>query len=420
MKMKVVHCSNSISNSSAVTRLHRALLKRGDDSQILTLHNNDCIEQTKEFSASALKEKYHHYNEAIENYLMRKRYDIPADIPFCFGRVGYDITADEWIKEADIIHLHWVSGNFLSIKAIHKLLMLNKPVVWTLHDSWTLTGGCHVKLGCEYYKEMCGTCPVLNSTKKRDRTYYVMENKKQLLRNPNLTLIAPSNWMLNNIKNSLIFSQVNAYRIPNTLDTSVFREYTQNEIERALNYKRDNKIHILFGAVDSTTTSYKGFKYLKETLGILYREYPQTACRMVLHVFGAEEIKDGCLEQFEIKCWGMIRDARTLAYIYNLADAYVFPSVDDNLPSTVMESLACATPVACFRTGGVPDMVQHKFNGYIAIQRDVRDLLHGIMWILENNYDNILGKNGLTYVKKHYAEDIIARAHEELYDKVCV
>ena len=417
--MKVVHCSTSISNSSAVTRLHRALLKQGDDSKILTLHNNDCVEQTKVFSTSVLKEKYHHYNEAIENYLMQKRYDIPSDIPFCFGRVGYDITVDEWIKDADIVHLHWVSGYFLSTKIIDKLLELRKPVVWTLHDSWTLTGGCHVKLGCEYYKEMCGACPILNSTKKRDRTYRVMENKKRLSRYSNLTLIAPSSWMLDNIKSSSIFSKVSAYRIPNTVDTSIFREYTHNEIEKELNYKRNEKIHILFGAAASTTTSYKGFKYLKEALAILHQEYPKIACRVVLHVFGAEEVMDECLEQFEIKCWGTVGEPHKLAYIYNLADVYVFPSIDDNLPSTVMESLACATPVVCFRTGGVPDMVQHKYNGYIATQKDVRDLLQGIMWVLENNYNNILGKNGLTYIKTHYAEDIIARAHEELYSRVC-
>lgn len=416
--MKVVHCSSSISHSSAVTRLHRALIKQGIDSRILTLRNNDSVEQTRIFSASTFIEKFHHYNEAIENYFMQKKYDIPMDIPFCFGRVGYDITIDEWIRDADIIHLHWVSGNFLSVKSINKILKLQKPVVWTLHDSWTLTGGCHVKLGCEKYKEMCGDCPILNSQNVKDNTYRVMLNKERLLIQPNLTLVAPSSWMLDNIRNSAIFSEMNVYRIPNTLDTSIFRAYTQNEVEEKLNYKKNNKIHILFGAVASTTTSYKGFQYLKETLKILYQKYPQLSCQVVLHVFGEEEVKDESLEHFEVKCWGIIGQALKLAYIYNLADMYVFPSIDDNLPSTVMESLACATPVVCFKTGGVPDMVQHKFDGYIAAQKDAKDLMQGILWVLKNNHENVLGKNGMAYVNAHYTENIIAKEHEELYNKV--
>lgn len=416
--MKVVHCSTSISNSSAVTRLHRALIKQGVDSKILVLHNNDSIEQTKVFSTTMLKEKYHHYNEAVENYLIKKKYNIPSDIPFCFGRVGYDITSEEWIRDADVIHLHWVSGNFLSIKSISKILKLQKPVVWTLHDSWTLTGGCHVKLGCENYKELCGCCPILNSRNIQDKTYHVMLEKKRMLIHPNLTLVAPSTWMLRNIKNSKIFNQIHAYRIPNTLDTGIFREYKQSEVEKELNYKKEDKIHILFGAIGSTTTSYKGFQYLKKALNILYQEYPQISGKMVLHIFGEEKIQDEELCHYEVKCWGFVGEAQKLAYIYNLADMYVFPSIDDNLPSTVMESLACATPVVCFETGGVPDMVQNKLNGYVAIQKDPEDLVRGIIWVLSNNNGNILGKNGKEFVNTYYKENIIAKAYEEIYNKV--
>lgn len=415
MIMKVVHCSTSITNSSAVTRLHRALIKQGIDSSIITLHNVDEIENTEVFSTNILDECFHHYHEAIENFYMKKRYNIPSDIPFCFGRVGYELSKEKRIREADVIHLHWVSGNFLSVRSINHILELEKPVVWTLHDSWTLTGGCHVKLGCENYRKECGDCPFLNSANVHDESYRVMKVKEKLFKHPNLILIAPSKWMLENIKNSMIFKNVTAFQIPNTLDTGTFRAYDQNEVENKLDYKKGDEINILFGAISATTTGYKGFKYLKEALKCIARQNLEMAHKIVLHVFGEENFENIDLENYKIRCWGVVKEAKRLACIYNLADLYVFPSIDDNLPSTVMESLICATPVVCFQTGGVTDMIQHKKNGYVAVQKDVEDLANGIIWVINNNCNNSLGRAGHLLAKEFYNESRIAKLHEELY-----
>lgn len=414
--MKVVHCSNGISTSSAVTKLHRALLKQGVDSRVLTLSNKDGIENVRELSFYGAARVCHSLHARITSKLVYQRYDMNKGVPFWLGNVGYNITGDEWIKEADIIHLHWVSGNFLSFKNINQLLKLNKPIVWTLHDSWPLTGGCHVRLGCERFRKGCGECPVLKSDDAHDVSYQVMKAKKRLFLKQNLIFIAPSTWMYENIKSSTIFNEIMAYHIPNGLDTTIFKKYEKNEVETNLEYIQTGKINILFGATAALETVYKGYNFLKEALLIIKKNHSEIAQKIVLHFFGCDSVEDEELSTFQVKCWGTVKDPKRLAYIYNLADLYAFPSIDDNLPSTVMESLACATPLVTFETGGIPDMVIHKENGYVAKYKDVEDFARGILWTLEHNTHNELGGYGEEFVETHYNEALITRQHIELYN----
>ena len=101
-----------------------------------------------------------------------------------------------------------------------------------------------------------------------------------------------------------------------------------------------------------------------------------------------------------------------------MADIYVFPSLDDNLPGTVMEALACETPVATFSTGGIPDMVHHKKNGYVAEYKNAKDLAEGIIWIYHNNLNNILGKNGRKHILSTYSMQNIGTQYKKLYEEL--
>lgn len=415
--MKVVHFSTSVSESSANTKLHIALQKAGVESSILVRWCDENIEGVQKVNISLLEKVFSKINCVMEKTII-KRYKILSGMPFSLGIFGVDLSKIKEVQEADILHLHWIC-NFLSPKMIGKLIDLGKPIVWTCHDSWPFTGGCHVRLGCENYVQGCGGCPILGSSKKNDISSGIMRYKMQNLFRKKITFIAPSNWTCSHVRNSLLFGDNKCVVIPNTLNVKVFCARSQEEIIAKLQYNKEkDKIHILFGAV-SVNSPYKGYKYLKEMLKILYDVNKKLADKIVLHIVGgAENGKfdvDIELAHYESIFWGYIHDQEKMACLYSMADVLVYPSLEESLGYVVMECLACSTPVVVFKTGGIPDMVEHKKNGYIAERKNSRDLLAGLLWILENNEDNHLGINGRKRIEYEFNEKVIANKHIELY-----
>lgn len=417
--MKVVHLSTSVSRASANFRLHHALLAQGVESSIL-VQGKSLEEETIYYAKKDIKRKLQDKTRGRFFRLFLRRWDkLPADIPFSHGQTGTDVSNYPLIQQADIIHLHWVC-NYLSIGTIRKLIATGKPIVWTCHDSWPFTGGCHVWLwrDCKRYAGECGKCPLLPHQRKIDITKYVYMSKKKHWRKNQITFIAPSNWMKNNINQSSLFSKNRCEVIPNTINLEIFSPLSEEEIQRRCEYKKEKgKMHLLFGA-ESVNTPYKGFQYLLEILEKLLEKEPEFARNTVLHIIGEGENKAPVLQSYECHYWGFIRDEQKMAAIYNIADVYVYPSIDDNLPNMIMESLACGTPVAAFDTGGITDLVEHKQSGYIAEYKNAGQLMEGILWIARNNPQNCLGKNGRNKAEKEYNPERIAREHIRLYESL--
>lgn len=417
--MRILHLSTGIVIASANAKLHYALRACGVESNILCLQKMaeiPFVYQVKNNAASLIENAI---ARRIEGVVYKVFYPDKENVIYSSGLYGVNSLNFQLIEQADIIHLHWINGGFLSLGMINKIIETGKPIVWTMHDSWPFTGGCHVRYGCERYRDKCGKCPMLHSNNERDISRHIYMLKKKYISNKNISFIAPSKWMLYNLRTSGLFSENECYHIPNTLNTEVFKPRNINEVNQFLNYKKEEKkCHILFGAVSSTTTPYKGFDYLLESLTILSAKDTNIRKKIVIHIFGAKESNADILKKYECKFWGYISEQDKMAYIYNLADIYVFPSIDDNLPNTVMESLSCATPVVAFETGGVPDMVKHLKNGYIARYKDPEDLANGIIEVWEKNTNNSMGINGRKKVLQEYAPDIIAQKHVEVYNKI--
>lgn len=416
--MRVVHISTSISESSANTKLHKALLKSGIDSNVLVFSHSGEIDHVYDLNLTEVRTNlYEKIENRLKKIVVKKRKadaQIYKDLPFSFGDVGMDLHKIKLIKSADIIHLHWICG-FLSLKTIQKLLRLGKPVVWTCHDSWPFTGGCHVRYGCKRFEQNCGMCRMFEVKKERDASYYVLKEKKRRWRGNHIVFVAPSRWMEENIKASTLFQKNRVICIPNAIDTDIFAPISEEKIEQTLGYKRQkDKIHILFGAGDAKLP-FKGYQYLLEVLKKLAERNSIYLKNIVVHIIGAEKDESGILSKFESKFWGYIKGQDKMVCLYNLADIFIYPSIDDNLPNMVMESLACETPVVAFETGGIPDMIVHKENGFLASYKDTDDLLNGILWVIENNTDNILGENARRRILAQYSEKVIAERHIELY-----
>lgn len=407
--MKIVHISTSVSESSANTRLHKALLDMGISSKILTMGHRGPIEEVYDLKNSIPK-KIMDVGARRIRAKQKELLPIRTNTPFSVGNTGYKLNNNFLIQEADIIHLHWIC-EMLSIHNIKQLLTLNKPIVWTCHDSWPFTGGCHVRYGCMNFTQTCGRCGELEIKNEHDITYKILKKKLKAWNLNNIVFIAPSNWMKDNIHQSILFQKNRVEVIPNTLNTEIFRPKKM----KIKGY--EDKINILFGATD-TRTPYKGYKYVIQVLEKLLKrdETYQKAIR--LHFVGEMGKVENIFEKLECKFWGYITEQEEMADIYNLADVFFFPSIDDNLPGMVMESMACGTPVVAFQTGGIPDLVSHKKNGYLAVYKDIDDLANGLEWVLQNNENNRLGMYASQCVQEKYGGKRIATEHIKLYKSV--
>lgn len=416
--MKVVHLSTMVNQSSANTRIHQALLNAGIDSSIMVLEKTNDIETCYEVKHSFIELIKNAIERRIEKYILHLCYPKREKVIFSSGLYGINILKDTRISEADIIHLHWINGGYISLFMLGKIIKLNKPIIWTIHDSWAFTGGCHVRYGCLGFTRQCGMCPMLGSVKENDFSRYVFERKSKLLKNNQIKFVCPSHWMNSNLKQSTLFKDNESIVISNPIDTDLFCIKDLNETEKMLKYQKDkSKFHLLFGAVAPTSTPYKGFSYLMKSLAHLKEQYPDLKEKIVLHIFGEEESQIEELKDFQCHFWGYISNPKDLAYLYSFMDVYVFPSLDDNLPNTVMESLSCGTPVVSFDTGGISDMVKHKKNGYLAKYKNTQDFCDGIAWILCNNTDNVLGINGRKKVESEFSCQGIAEKYIQFYQE---
>jgi glycosyltransferase involved in cell wall biosynthesis len=280
---------------------------------------------------------------------------------------GFDLSQDARVRKSDLIHLHWITG-LLSPPAIARLQQLGKPVFWTLHDQRAFTGGCHYSAGCGKFQTTCESCPQL----ARDDWGIAragLEESRQAIDPRRLTIICPSRWMAETARRSTLLSIARVEVIPNCIDTRVFMPGDKRDARRELGLAPD-KTCFLFGA-ENWAEKRKGFAELLHTLQLFPRsDAIQFAC------FGGAAGEFDRLP-FQVKSFGRISSDRRLAELYAAADAFLLPSVEDNLPNTMLEAMACGTPVIGFAVGGLPDLVTPE-TGLLLPMGDWRGLADAI------------------------------------------
>jgi glycosyltransferase involved in cell wall biosynthesis len=336
---------------------------------------------------------------------------------FSLANFGKNILNHPRVQAADVLHLHWINQGFLSLQAIRELASLGKPLVWTLHDMWAFTGGCHYSGGCSHFQNECGHCPYLSRPGIGDLSHRIWMRKKRLLP-PNLQYITCSEWLANTARSSGLLQQANITAIPNPIDTSLFEPRDGNakrDLLKKWGLPTDRKI-VLFSAM-KVTDERKGYVYFLEAMRLIKQKHPEL--KPFLLVLGSMPMEE--IEQwpFEGRATGMISDAAQLSEIYALSDAFVIPSLEDNLPNTVMESLACGTPVVGFDTGGIPEMVLHGEEGFIVAQRDSAGLAEQVSILLrEDDLRKKMGLSARERVQKHYSNAVIAGRYIEVYKRL--
>lgn len=314
----------------------------------------------------------------------------------------------------DVLHLHWINNRFIKLSDLPK----NKPIVWTLHDSWPFCGVCHYFFDCNGFKKQCGSCPELGSIKSDDLSHQCWLQKAKAYKGKNLHIVAPSRWLAECAKQSSLFSNVDVRVIPNSINANIFRPYRDDEsgkLPEKIKEKRYEKPIVLYGAVNAATDKIKGFSNLLSALQILKQQGKDL---FELLVFGANEGDLSIDVGVDVTFLGFIGNADELVALYNLADVMVVPSLTENLSCTIMESLSCGTPVVAFNIGGNSDMVEHKKNGYLAKDKDDADLADGIIWCIENSVSAKLSENARQKVLDNFTSDIVGMRYVELYKEL--
>ena len=394
------------SAGSAGLRLHNAFLEVGIDSCIISLNpstiNDDKIIYLYNKSRTILR-----LNAKLEEY--RNRKNIKQYGTFSLPIFGTDISKMEEIINADIIYLHWILGGFLNFSNLEQLFKLKKPIIIIMHDMWWITGGCHHSFTCEKYITKCNNCQIFPGNKKNDLSTEGFNKKLKLYsKYDNLSFVSPSRWLYNCAKSSFLTKEKPIYYIPNVIDKKIFKPFEKSLARKILNLGSNDTI-ISFGA-NSVTSPYKGWSCLLDALQILYRE---GLTGITILIFGGsfnKEIQEAI--PFKTIFIGHLKDEYSLSLVYNAADVLVVPSLADNQPTVVMESLSCGTAVVGFDVGGIPDMISHKKNGYLAKYKDSKDLSDGIQFCIANK---IKGEILPSFEKKE-----VIKKHIDLINKIGV
>jgi glycosyltransferase involved in cell wall biosynthesis len=282
--------------------------------------------------------------------------------------------------QPDIVHLHWVGHGYMHPAMLARL---EQPIVWTMHDVWPFTGGCHANLGCTRYQTQCGACPRLGSTRDRDLSRAIWERKQRAWGQLNLTLVAPSTWMADCARSSGLLRDQTIEVIPNGLDTHVFRPSDRQQARSRLGLPPDKKL-ILFAVASGQRVPHKGLDLLEATLAHLGANQERMG-QPELVLVGPSATTDSVQSGLRTHTLGQMKDDESMSRVFAAVDVTIVPSRQENLPQVALESLACGTPVVAFDTTGVPDVVDHHQNGYLAKPFDSHDLTNGVRWVLEDS-----------------------------------
>lgn len=419
--MKVVHLNTSDFGGAAIAavQLHQALLDKGVESDLLTL-----VKTRNDIPRHHLVEPFELKGDPLVNKLKYKagrllevagvvddRHNAPDNKNLNNRPAGREIFTVPYshfsildhplLRQADVIHLHWVSFGMID----HGEFFRNcgKRIVWTMHDMNPFTGGCHHADECNGYQQECGFCPQLVDHGKAFQYWTYKQAAIGTVANGRLRLVAPSQWLADLAKSSSIMQGRSCTVIPNGFDTEHFKLRDKRTAREKLGLSLDKKL-ILFNAMDLSNTR-KGMGLLIAAMQELERSDIQ-----LVSLGGHSAAKPAGLDIHDA---GSFTSVETIALYYAAADLFVLPSMAENLPNTISESLLCGTPVVAFRTGGIPEQVDSN-NGILVDKKLAEPLSAAIDNALKMIWDH---KAIASHAAERYDRKRIAGEYMQLYQQ---
>lgn len=398
----------------AAYRLHNGLIKCGIESRMLVQEK-----WSDDFNVQGPQSKSAYF-------LARLRANFDS-LPLCLypghhsSLFSSAILPDTLLRqidalEPDIIHLHWVSYGFMRIET---LAAIAKPVVWTLHDMWPFTGGCHYSEGCNHYTNACGCCPLLDSAKKRDLSYWNWNRKHRNWPSLTMKIVSPSHWLADCAFKSPLFKKSNIEVIPNGIDLTCFLPRNKHLCRDILSLPQGKKI-ILCGGIDCKSDKRKGFDLFLLAMRQL-RETMSDAEVAVIGMSRPETLPD---LDMPIHYLGQLHDDISLSIVYGAADIFVASSREENLSNMVLEAISCGLPCVAFAIGGMSDMIRNGHNGFLASPFDITELAAGMKQILTDDSLHLeMSQHSRQKAEQEFDITLVAGRYSRLYEeamRVCL
>lgn len=413
MRVLLVNTSERIGGAAiAANRLMEALKRHGVKAQMLVRDR-----QTQQLTVRAVRQSWllplmfvwERLVILLHNGL-RKGTMWLVDI----ANTGVDVTSMPEFRQADVVHLHWVNQSFLSLRGIRRILASGKRVVVTMHDMWYFTGICHYAGDCARYKSQCQRCPLLgNGGIGGDLALRVFTEKLDMYAQAPITFVGCSQWMTDMARSSVLARGHRVVCIPNAINTDNYRPEDMQSARAAFQLPADKRL-VLFSS-QRITDERKGFQLLVQALGRIVAERPDMRRQLGLVVVGGEAEKVRHSVPVPVYPINYVSKEAALVQLYNAVDVFVTPSLQDNLPNTIVEALACGTPCVGFAVGGIPEMIDHQVNGYVAAYRDADDLGRGILWTIDPQRRDALAEAARRKALDTYSEERVARLYAEVY-----
>ena len=311
-------------------------------------------------------------------------------------------------SDADVIHLHWVNNEMLSIEDIGRI---KKSVVWTLHDMWAFCGAEHISNDFRWRDGY-----LRNNRPDHEAGFdlnrWVWGRKLKYWDSP-MHIVTPSKWLADCVQQSILMRDWPVSVIHNTINTEAWRP-VEKPLARSLLGLPLMAPLLLFGTFGSNSAPHKGFDLLQSALQYLQGEVDD----LQLVIFGQLAPRESVDLGYPVHYVGHMHDDLSLRVLYSAADVMVVPSRKEAFGQTAMEAQACGTPVVAFDTCGLPDIVQHKQTGYLAKIFDTVDLAQGIQWVISNNerYSNLC-TNARDDAVSRFSYPVVAKQYMAVYEK---
>ncbi len=415
--VKIVHVNTFDTLGGAARsayRLHQGLRAMGEDSTMFVRQaDSDDPNVTEMRSSRRILDRVRRRirKEWIARDFRGYRSTRPPGLePFHDSRsvVWFDFLRD--LPKCDILNLHWVANSFLDYESFFAKMPTATRVVWTLHDMNAFTGGCHYDAGCRRFADCCGRCPQLGSNDPKDLSHRIWERKAKAfsrLDSARLQFVTPSRWLAEEIRRSPLAGRFPVSVIPYGLDLHDFAPRDRAACRDILGLPPDVKV-LLFVA-DGLDNSRKGFALLTAALAALPRDVP-------IAILSVGRNKPDVAIDMPWTHVGEVKNDYHLSVVYSAADIFIIPSLEDNLPNTVLEAMACGTPVLGFAAGGVPDMVRPGVTGMLVPPADVEALGSAIMQLLRDpEHLGEMGLNCRRVATEEYSLDLQASRYSQLY-----
>ena len=401
--MRILHISFSDSNGGAAIaafRLNNLMNRYGKvESKMLVLTKGS--EEHSVVSLNQLKLLFVRISNKFNNLLAAKKKCFGL---FSFAYSGISIYKHKLIKNSDVIYIHWINNGMLSLTQLTKIFSLDKPTYIFCHDMWSFTGGCHQSNGCQQYKNSCNKCIFFDNKLLHILVKNRLAKKKYIFKNfNNINLIFPSKIFLNMALSSHVTHKNKIHHIPNIIDTEKFIP-VQN--------MNEGKIRILYGAMGGKTNPYKGwnhFMYLIKKIDPIFKD------KIEVFLFGYDFTEKELLEfPIKTKSYGLITDEDYMVKIYQNADIFIFPSLQESFGQTLLEAMSCGLVPLSYDVGVAPELIINELNGYIVELGNKVKLLSSFHRLLKSDNLSLMKSKSRQQVTSFFSSENIIQSHMNL------